>query len=365
MEAISVSYQGTRKKYISLSLVVGLTSALTFVVISACTGQAKAKPNFVHKDAPKPGVVAKIGDEEITEDALIGTDKFDFFELKKREYDLKMDRLNKLLVDKLVGAEAKKAQMPLDDYINKKVVGGEIKISDSDYKKFVADKHIPESQINPQIKERIMNYLQTLKKQDKITEYVAKLTKGKPVEVYFNKPKIQVDVEVGQSPVFGKKDAPITVVEFSDFQCPFCSRAADTVTQLKKKYGSKVKIAFKHFPLPMHQQARPAAEASLCINDQSSDKFWKFHDIVFKNQDKLDQANLEKYAKDSGADMTKFGECVKSKKFSEMVQKDLDYGEKIGVKSTPTFFVNGQIVSGAVPIDTFSEIIDEELNEKK
>jgi protein-disulfide isomerase len=365
MEAISVSYREFRKKYFSVCLVGSLVAVTSVIVISACTDQAKAKPNFVHKDAPKPGVVAKIGNEEITEDALIGDDKLDFFELKKREYDLKMDRLNKLLVDKLIGAEAKKANMSLDEFINKKVTGGEIKISDKDYKKFVAEKHIPESQINPQIKERIMAYLQGSKKQEMVTAYVAKLTKGSPVEVYFNKPKMQVNVEVGNSPIFGKKGAPITVVEFSDFQCPFCSRAADTVTQLKKKYGDKVQLAFKHFPLPMHHEARPAAEASMCVNEQGSDKFWKFHDAMFKNQDKLDKASLEKYAKDSGADVKKFNECVNGKKYADIVQKDMEYGEKIGVKSTPTFFVNGQIVSGAVPIETFSDIIDEELAEKK
>jgi protein-disulfide isomerase len=365
MEAMSVSYVEFRKKYLSLSLVGSFATALSLVVIGACTDQAKAKPNFVHKESSKPGVVAKIGDEEITEDTLIGDDKLDFFEIKKREYDLKMERLNKLLVEKLVGAEAKKANMSLDDFISKKITKGEIKISDSDYKKFVAEKHIPESQINPQIQERIKSYLQTMKKQDLVTAYVAKLTNGKPVEVYFNKPKMQVDVEVGQAPIYGNKDASVTVVEFSDFQCPFCSRAAETVTLLKKKYGSKVKLAFRHFPLPMHHDAKPAAEASMCMNDQSTDKFWKFHDLAFKNQTNLDKASLDKYAKEAGADMKKFDECVTAKKFAEYVQSDVAYGEKIGVKSTPTFFVNGQLVSGAVPIEQFSEIIDEALEEKK
>src|SRR5205823_2818601 len=123
----------------------------------------------------------------------------------------------------------------------KKVVGGEVKVSDRDYKKFVAEKHIPETQINPQIKERIMSYLQSNKKQDMIQDYVAKLTRSTPIEVYFDKPKMQVNVEVGQGPIFGKEKAPVTIVEFSDFQCPFCSRAAETVDQIKKKYGGKVK----------------------------------------------------------------------------------------------------------------------------
>jgi len=102
----------------------------------------------------------------------------------------------------------------------------------------------------------------------------------------------------------------------------------------------------------------------MCVNEQGSDKFWKFHDKVFKNQHDLAEASLEKFAKESGADTEKFKECVKNKKFAKLVQDDMAYGEKVGVRSTPTFFVNGQIINGAVPIEQFSEIIDEELNAK-
>jgi protein-disulfide isomerase len=353
------------KRYVSFTLGTTFVGALVFAVITACTGeQAKAKPNIVHKDAPHAGVVAKIGDEEITEEMLVGDDKMDFFELKKHEYDLKMERVKKLMVDKLIGAQAKAAGMSTEDFISKKIVGGEISVSDKDYRKFVEEKHIPESQINPQIKERIFQYLQTSKKQDLVDAYVAKLTKSHPVEVYFNKPKMNVVVDVGKAPIFGKEDASVTIVEFSDFQCPYCSRAAATVSELKKKYGSKIKLAFKHFPLPMHKDARPTAEASMCVAEQGADKFWKFHDAVFKNQDKLDASNIAKVAKESGADEKKYADCVAGKKYADYIQKDMEYGEKVGVKSTPTFFINGQILNGAVPIDQFSEIIDDELAEK-
>ena len=364
MEAMSVSEIKYRKKYFSWFVGTGVAITASLVVITACTDSAKAKPNFVHKSPPRNGLVAKIGGEEITEDKLIGDDKMDFFDIKKREYELKMDRINKLMVEKLVGAEAKKANMSLDDFISKKVTVGEVKISDKDFKQFVIDRHIPESQLNPQIKERIMSYLQTQRKQALLTDYVAKLTKSNPVEIYFEKPKMQVQVTPGNGPSFGKADSNVNVVVFSDFQCPFCSRAAETVTLVKKKYGNKIKLTFRQFPLPMHKDARPAAEASMCVNDQGSDKFWKFHDLAFKNQEKLDKLNLDKYAKESGADMKKFEECVNAKKFAAVVQQDLAYGEKIGVKSTPTFFINGQLLSGAVPIDSFSEIIDEELEKK-
>jgi protein-disulfide isomerase len=358
--------QNKTRSYISYSLGTAFVAAVAFAAISACNSeQAKAKPNIVYKETSKPGVVAKIGNDEITEDQLMGDDKLDFFDLKKREYELKMNQLNKLMVDKLIGAEARKENMSVDDFVNKKVVKGDLKVSDKEYNKFVADKKIPESQLNPQIKERIISYMQGTKRQELIQDYIGKLTKTSPIEVYFSRPKMQVNVDAGTGPFTGGEKAGVTIVEFSDFQCPFCARAAETVGELKKKYGNKVKIVFRHFPLPMHKDAQPASEASMCVNEQGSAKFWKFHDLAFKSQDKLDGDNLAKLAKESGADEKKFKECMDSKKFAEIVKSDMAYGEKIGVKSTPTFFVNGQLLSGALPVESFSEIIDEELTVAK
>lgn len=354
-----------RTKYVPFTLATTLTTAVIFTIVSACTDhQAKAKPNFVHKEAPKAGVVAKINGEEITEDTLIGDDKLDFIDIKNKEYDLKMDRLQKLITERLVGAEAKKENMSYEDYLSKKVVKGEIKISDKEYKKFITDRHFPESRIRPEDKEKIIGYMQTMKKTDLVQDYVAKLTKKNAVEVYFSKPT-QLSIDIGEAPTMGKKDAAVKIVAFSDFQCPYCKMGAERIDEIKKKYGGKVQFVFKQFPLPMHKDARPAAEASLCVNEQGMEKFWKFHDIIFKNQEKMDLDSLSKYATQAGANEKKYKECMDGKKFTQVVQKDMEYGEKLGIKSTPTFFVNGQLVSGAVPIEKFSEIIDEELESKK
>lgn len=351
----------TRSTLQALSL--GLVA--TAIIVACTSDSAKAKINYVFKDAPKAGVVAKINGEEISEDQLIGDAQVELMQIKKQEYDLKMQQLQKMLVDKLIGAEAKKAGLPgAQDFINKNILKGEIKISDADYKKFVKDKNIPESNINDQVKERIFAYMKEQKREEMIQAYVAKLTKSTPVEVYFSKPKSNIQVDVGNAPTTGGDNAKVTIVEFSDFQCPFCSRAAKTVNEVKKKYGNKVKIAFKHFPLPMHQQAGPASEAAMCVNEQGKDKFWKMHDILFQNQDKLGNEDLVKHAKAAGADEKKFKECFDAKKYADAVKKDTEYGEKLGVRSTPTFFINGQLLSGALPIEQFSEVIDEELDAK-
>lgn len=146
---------------------LGLLSAalVTAVVMMACTDSAKAKINMVFKDAPKSGVVAKINGEEITEEQLTAEAQLELMQLKKQEYDLKMNLLNKLVTDRVLGAEAKKAGLAnAEDYIKNKVTKGDIKISDTEYNKFVKEKNIPESNITADIKEKIFNYMKDQKK---------------------------------------------------------------------------------------------------------------------------------------------------------------------------------------------------------
>jgi len=332
----------------------------------ACLSEnAKAKINFITQDASLPGVVAKINGENITEDQLMGDARLELIQVRKQEYDLKISQLNKLVEEKLLGAEAKKEGLAsVDEFISKKILKGEIKISDAEFKKFVKDRNIPEANINDQVKERINAYLKDQKKEELAQAYLAKLTKDSPVEVYFKKPKSNIQVDIGEAPLEGGENAKVTIVEFSDFQCPFCARSSKVLDEVHKKYGNKVKIAFKQFPLPMHNNAMGAAEASMCVYDQNKDKFWKFQSIAFSNQDKLDMDGLTQHAKAVGVDPTKFKTCMDAHQYSEWVKKDLVYGEKLGVRSTPTLFVNGQLLSGAPSIEVISEVIDEELSAK-
>ena len=132
--------------------------------------------------------------------------------------------------------------------------------------------------------------------------------------------------------------------------------------EIKKKYGDKVKVVFKNFPLPFHKQAKGAAIAGLCANEQGGKYFWKLHDYMFDNQSKLDQNALKKAAaKFQGFDSSKFNDCVTKKKYLARVESDIKEGQELGVKSTPTFFLNGKIINGALPLEDFSKMIDKEL----
>ena len=339
-------------------------STVAMLVVFACTNNSKAKekPKYVFKEnGGKPGIALSVDGQDVTEDELIGDQKMEFADALKRLYDLRLMRVGSILLQKKYGEEAKKANMSVDEYIETKVLK-DPKISDKDVEKFANEKHIPKDQVS-QYKDKIISYMKAMKKNDERDALIAKLSKEHKVEIYFPKPSLKVDVELGNGPVYGNKDAKVKIVEFSDFQCPFCSRGANTVNEIKKAYGKKVAIAFRHYPLPMHPQAKPASEASMCVFEQNPDKFWTYHDMLFANQDKLDDESLKKYAKEVGVKEDLFKQCFESHKYADQVNKDMEYGNKVGVRSTPTFFVNGRLVQGAQPIEAFREIIDEELGE--
>ncbi len=157
----------------------------------------------------------------------------------------------------------------------------------------------------------------------------------------------------------GGKDAPVTIIEFSDFQCPFCSRVNPTLEKIKEKYGDKVRVVFKHNPLPFHKQAPYASQAALAAGMQG--KFWEMHDKLFENQKALQPEQVDGYAKDLGLDMEKYKKDVNSKAVKDQVDADMKLATKVGARGTPNFMINGKQLSGAQPLDRFTAVIDEQL----
>jgi protein-disulfide isomerase len=173
------------------------------------------------------------------------------------------------------------------------------------------------------------------------------------VENQFKNP---VKIDLGSAPVKGPANAKVTIVEFSDFQCPFCRRGNDTVAQVLKMYPNDVKVAFKHKPLPMHPEAEPAARATWAAQKQG--KFWEMNDMLFGNQDKLASAFYEEAAKKIGLNVEQFKKDMASPEAAAAVKADAEQGDKLGVQGTPNFFINGVALRGAYPADQFKTIID-------
>jgi protein-disulfide isomerase len=166
-------------------------------------------------------------------------------------------------------------------------------------------------------------------------------------------------VDIGSAPIRGNEDAVVTIVEWSDFQCPFCNRVSPTLAQIEKEYGDRVRFAFKHMPLSIHPQAAGAHAAAEAAHRQG--KFWEMHDRIFENQRDLSVETLEGHAAAIGLDMDQYKRDVEAKEISERIDQDLMQAQKLGVTGTPSFFINGKYLSGAQPFANFKRYIDEAI----
>lgn len=164
---------------------------------------------------------------------------------------------------------------------------------------------------------------------------------------------------VGEAPTLGPEDAPVTIIEWSDFECPYCARGAERLREIRERYGDRVRIAYKHRPLPNHRNAQLAAEASLAAHAQG--QFWRFHDLLFSHQQELSRPLMERFAEQLGLDLVAFRKALDEGTYAERVRRDASEGVSHGARSTPTFFINGRLIRGALPLEAFVQVIDEEL----
>ena len=174
---------------------------------------------------------------------------------------------------------------------------------------------------------------------------------------------LKIQVSTDDDPVKGSNDAPVTMIEFSDFECSFCALFyLQTLPQIEENYiqTGKVKFVYRDYPLSFHPHAQTAAEAAECAKEQ--EKYWEYHDKLYNNINDLDNESLKQYAKDLGLDITQFNECLDSGKMASEVEKDFQDGASYGISGTPTFFINGVMVVGAKPYEVFQQVIEQELN---
>jgi protein-disulfide isomerase len=175
-------------------------------------------------------------------------------------------------------------------------------------------------------------------------------------------PEKVYDIKVGDSPIRGSKDAKVTIVEWADFQCPFCVRVNPTLAQITKEYGDKVRFAFKHLPLSMHSKARAAHQAAEAAHRQG--KFWEMHDKIFEKPKDLSPETYLRYANEMGLDIDQYNKDFASSSVRKVIDGDLARASELGVSGTPSFFVNGRFLSGAQPYGSFARLIDEALAKK-
>ncbi len=206
----------------------------------------------------------------------------------------------------------------------------------------------------------IRNFLQDQQEADARQAFIDELRAAGPgLTLLIDAPRQEIAL-TDADPTIGNPDAPITIVEFSDFECPFCAAAMPTLKQIRENYGDQVRLVWKDFPLTqIHPNAYRAAQAGHCAAEQGG--FWELHDVLFANQQTLDDASLKLHAAGIGLDTAAFDACLDSARYEQRVRDGMDMGTLLGVSATPTVFINGRAVSGAQPYDVFASIVDEEL----
>ena len=328
----------------------------------ACNKTAYSTPEFIYKKSPDGSLAFKTGDISVTQDEFMQGIEGALYTARMRVHDLKMERLRAILLDKMIERDPNKKDLTKEQFFEKYVTT-DIAVSDKEIEDFVKERQIPEASVNDTLKDRIKSFLEANKEKKAVEKWLDGLLAKNPIEIYFEKPQRPVfNVEIGDAPFSGGVGAKVTIVEFSDFQCPYCAQGSKRLEEVKKKYGNRVKVVFKNFPLPSHPDAFLAAEAGLCAQEmEGNGAFWRLHDALFANQSNLQKSELIRHAKSVGLDEKTFTECLDSRKFRQKVEADKMQGTALNIRSTPTFFINGQLLEGAGELKDFAEIIDEEL----
>ena len=312
------------------------------------------------EETPKSNVLATVNGKAITEAELREELAGEFLKLDRQRHDLLADSARNEVRNRLVDAEAEKRGVTKEELLDTEVTAKVTEVSDDEINAFYEERkaqiRAPMDQVRPQIRQ----YLAQQKGLDAYQALIDSLESKYEVK-YFIEP-FRIDV-AAEGPSKGPADAEVTIVEFSDFECPFCGRVNPTLAQVQDTYGDKVRVVFRQFPLAIHANARKAGEASLCANDQG--KFWEMHDGMFEDQRNLTVDGLKTIAgKIEGLDTESFASCLDSGKYADQVEADFQAGTVAGVSGTPAFFINGRFLNGAQPFEEFSRIIDEELEMK-
>ena len=314
---------------------------------------------------PGDSAGARTGDRTFTVKEL--DDEWKAFDSKSKAeaeqsfYDGRKAALDRLVARMLVEKAAAARAVDADRFVKDEIAKRRKPVTDADVSGFFKANQ-PQMRGRPleEMAPSIKAFLDEQQEDAARDALIAELRKaGAPVRMQLEPPRVQVAV-AGHDPSRGPATAPITLVEFSDYQCPFCGRVTPTLKRLRDTYGERIRIVWKDFPLyDIHPQAQKAAEAAWCAGEQG--KYWEFHDRLFANQSTLGTEGLKQHATAVGLEPVGFNACLESGRHATRVQDGAQLGRDLGVDSTPTAFINGRRVTGAQGYDAFAEIVDDEL----
>jgi protein-disulfide isomerase len=346
-----------------MALLAGLLAA----GCSRPPGVARAEAGAPHETAGRnPGApAARVDGHVITEGELTAEAKTSLAAVEARYaeevHGAKVRALDALIEKRLLEEKAAKEGITVDTLLLREVTGKVQEPAEAYLRSIYEQTKKAKGTLPPfpEVKAEIASFVKSQSLQSLRQAYVARLRAESSVEVLLPPllpPKVELKAE---GPVRGDAKAPVTIVEFSDYECSFCGGVEPTVKRLFEQYPGKVRLVYQNFPLSIHPRAPKAAEAALCAGDQG--KYWEMHDKLFANQQALDGGDLKAHARALGLDAVAFDRCLDSGRMAPVVEQNRKLGETVGLNSTPSFFVNGRPLSGAQPFERFREIIDFEL----
>lgn len=302
-----------------------------------------ANPTVAETTADRKRVLATVNNEPITagdvEDALQSL----IFNVQDQVYTIRKVALDAKINDTLLEAEAKRRNITPQELFTQEVIPHIKLVTEADARKFYDENKERVKAPFEQMAAQIIDFLKEQEFQNAAGVYATQLRKNAAIQIYLKEPDPPVvNIAIDDQPMKGNPNAPVTIIEFTDFQCPSCGKTQPLLEEIAKEYGDKLRLVARDFPLDQHQFAEKAAEAAEAAREQ--DKYWEYTAILFKNQEALAVPNLKEYATQVGLDRAKFDQALDSGKFADKVKRDLREGEKLGVGSTPTLFINGKRV---------------------
>lgn len=307
--------------------------------------------------AADDGIVARIGDEQISREQLEKEVRAQLIEIDNARYEALKNGLDRMVADRILATEAKARGVTVDALMASEVKS---KVAVPTEEEIVSVYEANKSELGDatldQVRPQIIQFLQQRQEAVATRSFVDQLRAKYKPQIFLTAPK--VEVSTGSLEPRGPAGAPITLVAFSDYECPYCKRAETTVEEVLKAYPDKIRFYHRDFPLEFHAHARPAAVAARCANEQG--KFWPYRTALYASAE-LSPERFKEIADQTGLDRTKFDACLDTNKFDAEIAKDMDDGANVGVSGTPAFFVNGRVLSGAQPLEAFKSAIDAEL----
>ncbi|MHC1725207.1 MAG: thioredoxin domain-containing protein [Syntrophobacteraceae bacterium] len=310
----------------------------------------------------EPGIAAIVGDETITDerlDVLLGTK---LLELRKEIYRMKREKLDQLIVEIILQKEAKEQGKTTDQFLDETAPLSRFTASDEEVDKYLRDNEEKLAEFQGTVQElrkRVKSFLEQQKRSQALKDLAHSFYAKYGVRINLPvpyPPRVKIDLE--GAPAQGPPEAPVMIVEFSDYECPACRSTHEVVKKVKAAYGSSVQWVYKDYPLRRHKYAFKAAEAAHCADDQGN--FWEYQDLLF-NADDLAVENLVKIAGELGMSKDKFSRCLNDSKYKEMVEKNVQDAARVGVDRTPSFIINGSVYVGGHAFEKFKQVIDDEL----